>query len=139
MKKALGCSAQMVLLLAFAILLAAPIACIATATAPMHSPELAEPFICPPGTRLVAEWYQASWNHPGEKTLSVVCEDAQGHVSATLPQDSNFWFGGMRVYFPYAFIPLLGIGVVVLAVLNALGVAIGQAWKKLTKANQAYS
>jgi hypothetical protein len=139
MKKALGCSAQVVLLFVIAVLLAVPAACIATATAPMHSPELAEPFLCPPGTRLIAEWYQASWNHPGEKTLSVVCEDAQGKSLPTLPQDSNFWFGGLRVYFPYAFIPLLGIGVIVLAGLNALGFAVGRAWKKFTKGKQAYS
>ncbi len=139
MKKALGCSAQIVLLFVIAVLLAAPAACIATATAPMHSPHLAEPFLCPPGTGLVAEWYQASWNHPGEKTLSVVCEDAQGKSLPTLPQDLNFWFGGLRVYFPYAFMPLLGIGVVILMGLNMLGIAIGQAWKKLTKGKQAHS
>ena len=42
MKKAIGCSAQIVLLLAVSALLAAPIACLAAITAPMYSTKLAE-------------------------------------------------------------------------------------------------
>ncbi|MEW5940056.1 MAG: hypothetical protein AB1750_10365 [Chloroflexota bacterium] len=133
MKKAVGCSVQLVLLLTVAALLAAPIACIATATAPLHSPELAESFTCPPGTKLVTEWYQATWNEPGEKTLAAWCEDAQGNKLDTLPQDSTMWWSGLKVYFPYAFIPLLVVGALILAVLNALGIAIGSALKKMSR------
>ncbi len=133
MKKAIGCSAQVVLLLAVAALIAAPLACIATATAPMHSPQLAEKFICPPNTKIEAEWYQASWNHPGEKTLSVVCVDAQGNETSTLPQDAKMLLTGTWIYFPYLFIPLLAVGAVLLAGLNFVGIAIGQLWKKLTQ------
>ena len=89
MKKALGCSFQIVLLLAAASLLAAPIACLAAVTAPLHSPQLAEEFTCPPNTRLVTEWYRATWNEPGEQTLAAWCEDAEGNKFDTLPQDEK--------------------------------------------------
>ena len=131
MKNAIGCSAQLVLLLAAAVLLAVPIACIATATAPLHSPQLAEKFNCPPNTRFVTEWYQATWNSPGEKTLAAWCEDAQGNKLDLLPQNTTkWWWDGLKVYFPYAFVPLLVIGALLLAVLNAMGIAVVQLWKK---------
>jgi hypothetical protein len=135
MKKAIGCSAQVFVLLALVTLTALPIACIAAATAPMHSPNLAESFVCPPDSKLEAEWYQATWNHPGERTLSVVCIDAQGKTLSTLPQDSRFWLGGLKVFFPYAFIPILMVGALILVVLNALGIVIAKAWKRLAKQN----
>lgn len=133
MKKAIGRSAQIVFLLAVAALIAVPIACIATATAPLHSPALAEQFTCPPGTTLVTEWYQATWNHPGEKTLAAWCEDAQGNKLETLPQDEKMFLAGTKVFFPYAFIPLLVIGALILGGLNVMGVAIGSLLKKTTK------
>lgn len=133
MKKVLGCSAQIVLLLVVAVLIAAPLACIATATAPIHSPQLAEEFVCPPETRLVTEWYQATWNEPGSKTLAAWCEDAQGNKLDTLPQDEKMMWKGTTVFFPYAFIPLLLIGILILIVLNAMGIAIGKLFKKITQ------
>lgn len=135
MKKAIGCSAQIVLLLAVSALLAAPIACLAAITAPMYSPKLAESYTCPPGTRLVTEWYQATWNEPGEKTLSAWCEDSQGNEFDTLPQDEKLMIAGTKVFFPYAFIPLLLIGAFILAILNAMWIGIVQLWKKLTEKN----
>jgi hypothetical protein len=131
MKKALGCSAQIVLLLVAAALIAVPLACIATATAPMHSPQLVEQYLCPANTHLEADWYRASWNHPGEKTLSVTCVDAQGKIFSTRPQDAEFWLGGTWIYFPYVFIPMLVLGAILLAVLNALGFALGAFWKRV--------
>lgn len=133
MKKAIGCSAQVVLLLVVAVLIAVSIACIATATAPLHSPELAEQFTCPPGTKLVTEWYRATWNEPGEQTLAAWCEDSQGNKLDTLPQDEKMFMKGIGVYFPYAFIPLLVIGALILVVLNAMGIAIGSLLKKTAK------
>ena len=133
MKKAIGCSAQLVLLLTAAALMAAPIACLAAVTAPMYSPEMAESYTCPQGTRLVTEWYQATWNEPGEKTLAAWCEDAQGNKLDTLPQDEKTMVAGTKVFFPYAFIPLLVIGALILAVLNATGMALVHLWKNLTK------
>ncbi len=130
MKKAIGCSAQIVLLLGVAAFLAAPLACAATATAPLHSPQIAERFSCPPNTHMKAEWYQATWNHPGEQTLSVTCVDAQGNESPTLPQDAKMLWKGVTVYFPYVFIPLLAIGAVILLGLNVIGTTIGALWKK---------
>lgn len=135
MKKAIGCSAQLVLLLTIAALMAAPIACLAAVTAPMHSPEMAEAYTCPPNTRLVAEWYRATWNEPGEQTLAAWCEDAQGNKLDTLPQDEKTMVAGTKVFFPYAFLPLLVIGALILVVMNALGIAIVQLWKRLTKKN----
>ena len=132
MKKAIGCSAQLVLLLAVAALLAAPIACIAAVTAPLYSPEMAESYTCPEGTRLVTEWYQATWNEPGEQTLSAWCEDAQGNKLDTLPQDETLMLAGTKVFFPYAFIPLLLIGALILVVLNVMGIALAQLWKNIT-------
>lgn len=133
MKKAIGCSAQIVLLLTVAALLAAPIACLAAVTAPMYSPEMAESYTCPQGTRLVTEWYRATWNEPGEQTLAAWCVDAQGNKLDTLPQDEKTLLTGTKVFFPYAFIPLLVIGAGILAVLNAMGIAIVQLWKKLSR------
>lgn len=133
MKKAIGCSAQLVFLLVVAALIAIPIACIATATAPLHSPKLAEQFTCPPDTKLVTEWYRATWNEPGEQTLAAWCEDAQGNKLDTLPQDEKMFMQGIGVYFPYAFIPLLIIGALILAALNTMGIAIGSALKKASR------
>lgn len=133
MKKAIGCSAQLVLLLTVAALLAAPIACLAAVTAPLYSPKMAESYTCPSGTRLVTEWYQATWNEPGEKTLSAWCEDAQGNKLDTLPQDEKLMMAGTKVFFPYAFIPLLILGALILVVLNALGIAIISVFKKLSQ------
>lgn len=100
MKKAIGCSAQLVLLLTVAALLAAPIACIAAVTAPLYSPEMATSYTCPPITRLVTEWYQATWNEPGEQTLAAWREDAQGNKLDTLPQDAKLMAAGTKVFFP---------------------------------------
>ena len=133
MKKAIGCSAQLVLLLTIAALLAAPIACIAAVTAPLYSPEMAESYTCPPNTRLVTEWYQATWNEPGEQTLSAWCEDAQGNKLDTLPQDGKMMVAGTKIFFPYAFVPLLIIGALILALLNALGMAVWSLLKKVTQ------
>lgn len=130
MKKAIGCSAQLILLLVAVSVLATPMACIATATAPLHTPKLAESFVCPPHTRLVTEWYQATWNRPGEKTLAVYCVDEQGNELSTLPQDEKMFAKGIPVYFPYAFIPLLALGAIVLLVLNIMGMTISAFLKK---------
>ncbi|MDD2921207.1 MAG: hypothetical protein PHQ36_02880 [Anaerolineales bacterium] len=133
MKKALGCSVQTVLLLTLAVLVAAPLACLAALTAPLHSPKLAESFVCPPDTRLVTEWYQATWNKPGEKTLSAYCADAQGNETPTLPKDSKMLWKGVTVYFPYLFLPLLVIGALILTMLNVMGIALGKVLKKITQ------
>ena len=136
MKKAIGCSAQLVLLLTVAALLAVPIACFAAVTAPMYAPEMAESYACPPGTTLKTEWYRATWNEPGEQTLSAWCEDEQGNKLDTLPQDEKMMAAGTKVFFLYAFIPLLILGALVLIVLNALGIAVGTALKKLSKSTK---
>ena len=139
MKKAIGCSAQIVLLLTVAALLAAPIACLAAVTAPMYSPEMAEAYTCPQGTRLVTEWYRATWNEPGEQTLSAWCVDAQGNKLDTLPQAEKTLLTGTQVFFPYAFIPLLIIGASILIVLNALGMAVWSLLKNVTQPSKGNS
>ena len=106
MEKTVRAFKQVVLLL---VLTAVPLACIAASTAPLHSPGLAEEFSCPPGAQLRSEWYQASWNRPGEKTLAVSCVDAQGNELPMLPQDTKWWLSGLATYFPYFAIPLLAI------------------------------
>lgn len=131
MKKAIGCSAQIVLLLVLACLLALPMACVATVTAPLHTPQIAETFLCPPNTHMQSEWYRATWNEPGEKTLSVRCVDTEGKETSTLPQDGKVLLAGTWIYFPYLFVPLLVIGIIVLAGLNALGIAVSGFWKKM--------
>jgi hypothetical protein len=131
MKKAMGCFAQIVLAFAIACLLAVPLACVATVTAPMHTPQIAEKFSCPPNTHMKTEWYRAAWNEPGEKTLSATCVDTQGNETSTFPQDERTLLTGTWTYFPYLFIPLLAAGAIILAGLNMLGVGIGALWKKL--------
>jgi len=129
MKKVVGCSIQLILLLGVVLFVAVPVACVASATAPLHSPKIAESFVCPPETHLVSEWYQASWNHPGEKTLSVTCVDVEGKTVPTLPQDDELLWKGTTVYFPYIFIFLLIIGFLILLALNVTGIAMGRLFK----------
>jgi hypothetical protein len=58
-------------------------------TAPSHSPGLVQELMCPPGTVLESEWYQATYNEPGERTLSVTCVDASGLSVARINEDSG--------------------------------------------------
>lgn len=136
MKKTTGCVAQIVLVLTLACLAAVPLACVATATAPIHSPQLAEKFGCPPNTHMKTEWYQASYDRPGEQSLSVTCVDAQGNETSTLPLDGKALLTGIWVYFPYLFVPVLVVGAAILVALNLAGVAISSLWKKLMRSRE---
>jgi len=58
-------------------------------TAPLHSPGWVEELMCPPGTQLESEWYRATYNEPGEQTLSVTCVDAQGFSAPLINEDGG--------------------------------------------------
>lgn len=128
MKIAIGCFGfviEVVILLVVAVLIALLGGVIATVTVPLHSPEVASQLVCPTGTHLVSEWYQASWNHPGEKTLRAWCEDAQGHQLDTLPLESDALMTGIQIFFPYIFIPTLIIGGIILVIVNIMILGAG--------------
>ena len=58
-------------------------------TAPEHSPGWVEELMCPPGTQLESEWYRATYNEPGERTLSVTCVDAEGRSVPRINEDAG--------------------------------------------------
>jgi len=58
-------------------------------TAPLHSPGLVAELMCPPGTQLQSEWYRATYNEPGEQTLSVTCVDASGFSVPRINEDAG--------------------------------------------------
>jgi hypothetical protein len=120
MKTATGCAAQAVLVLALASLAAAPLACLATLTAPLHSPGYASRVLCPPGSQLESEWYQATFNEPGERTLAVSCVDAAGNPVAANPRDEITLLSGTVLYYPVCFVPLIVLGLLALAAANGL-------------------
>jgi len=120
MKTSLGCGVQLVLLLVLACLLAVPLACFATLTAPLHSPGYAAEVFCPPGSQLKSEWYQATYNRPGERSLSVSCVDAAGNSVPANPRDETALVNGIRLYFPVCFLPIIAIGLIILLTFNGL-------------------
>ncbi len=120
MKTVIGCAAQVILLAVIAVLIAAPLACVATLTAPLHSPGYAGRVLCPPGSQLESEWYQATYNEPGERTLSVTCVDSQGNPVPANPRNETTLFNGIGLYFPVCFVPIIGLGAVALLVMNGL-------------------
>ena len=120
MKSATGCAVQSLLLLVIASLLAVPLACLAILTAPLHSPDYAARVLCPPGSQLESEWYRASWNTPGERTLSVTCVGPQGKSVPADPRDRTTLFKGIQLYFPVLFLPILVFGAIILLAVNWL-------------------
>jgi hypothetical protein len=120
MKTLTGCGLQSILLLIIACLLAVPLACLAALTAPLHSPGYASSFLCPAGSQLESEWYQATYNKPGERSLSVACVDDAGNTVPANSLDGATLFDGILRYFPVCFIPIIVAGVVILLLLNGL-------------------
>ncbi|MCI0395235.1 MAG: hypothetical protein L0332_04220 [Chloroflexi bacterium] len=120
MKAITGCAAQSLLLLVIAGLAAVPLACLATLTAPLHSPGYAGRVFCPAGSQLEGEWYQTTYNEPGERTLSVTCVDAQGNSVPANPRNETTLFNGIRLYFPVCFVPIVVLGALALVVVNGL-------------------
>ena len=82
---------------------AALIALALAATAPFHSPSLAERTMCPEGTALQIQQYRASWHTPGETGISIACVDSQGAVQ---PSDQSEK-GGFLLLFGMYFLPSL--------------------------------
>jgi len=115
-----GCGIQSILLLVFACVLAVPLACFATLTAPLHSPGFATDFLCPPGSQLESEWYQATYNKPGERSLSVTCVDDAGNTAPANPLNETTLLNGILRYFPVCYIPIIVIGAVILLAFNGL-------------------
>ncbi len=113
-----GCFTQGILLLIGAALLAVPMACLATLSAPLHSPAYASEVLCPPGSLIESEWYQATHNEPGERTLSVNCVDGQGNPVAANPRNETTLFNGTRLYFPICFGPTAALGLIGLLLVN---------------------
>jgi hypothetical protein len=121
MKPVAGCVTGSVLVLVIAGLLAIPLACLATLTAPLHSPAYASRILCPPGSQLESEWYRATYNEPGERTLSATCVDAQGNSVRANGRDEKTLVRGIELYFPICFVPLVALGA--LAFIVAYGLA----------------
>ena len=124
MKTAAGCAAQSIFLIVIASLLAVPLACLATLTAPLHSPGYAVQVLCPPDSQLESEWHQATYNEPGERTLAVTCVDSQGNPVPANPRDEITLFNGILLYFPVCFVPTIVLGAIVLIAANLLVKAI---------------
>jgi ABC-type sugar transport system permease subunit len=94
-------------------------------TAPLHSPQTAQDLLCPPGTTINVEWYQATWNQPGEQTLSVSCVDADGgHLPAAEDAAST---GRLTARY---FVWIFGLLFIPLALLLALLVALVWLWRR---------
>jgi hypothetical protein len=92
---------------------AAVLALAAAGTAPMHSPSIAERYMCPEGTTLRVQEYHASWNTPGETGLSIGCVDKQGSLQGSSERETQgFWilFG---IYFLFSVVALLILGFLV--------------------------
>ncbi len=104
-----------ILLLVAAALAAVGLACLATLTAPLHSPGYAAEFLCPPGSQLFSEWYRATFNEPGERTLSVTCVNFDGEPVPGNQRNERTLFKGVRLYFPVFFAQLLALGAIGLA------------------------
>ncbi len=58
-------------------------------TAPTHSPGWVAELMCPPGSQLESEWYRATYNEPGEQTLSVTCVDESGLSVPRINEDGG--------------------------------------------------
>ncbi len=113
-----GCLTQALLLLVGAALLAVPLACLATLTGPLHSPAYAARVLCPPGSQLESEWYAATYNEPGERSLSVTCVDGQGNPVEANPRDERTLAAGIGLYFPVCFGPTAILGLIGLLLTN---------------------
>lgn len=92
------------------VVLALPLAFIATLSGPLHSPQLIGQVICPAGSKLEVTWYQASWNKPGEQTAAVECVDAAGKRSPAAELDEKTLPPAMLIYYPICLGPLLLAG-----------------------------
>jgi len=117
-KTAIGCLAQFLVLLFVTSLLAVPLACISTLTAPLHSPGYAAQILCPEGSQLESEWYQATYDEPGERSLSVSCVDSQGNPVFANSRAEKTLVSGIRLYFPVCFAPILVVGGIILLAVN---------------------
>jgi hypothetical protein len=91
-----------------------------TLTAPLHSPGFAAKVLCPDGSQLESEYYQATYNEPGERSLSVSCVDSQGNPVQANPRDERTLASGIQLYFPICFAPFLALGVIVLLIVNGV-------------------
>ena len=111
-------------MLLIAALMAVPLACLAALTAPLHSPGFAAELLCPPGSQPETEWYRATYNEPGERTLTVLCVDTLGNRVPANPSDASTLVKGIRLYFPVVFLPVFIIGAFALVVMNLLLAAL---------------
>jgi len=103
MKQALGCSSVLLFFLAV-ILIAVPLACIATVAAPIIDRNNLQEIACPPGTTLITSWEETTYTRPGERVLSAYCEDAQGNDFKA----NDLGYGALK-YFPKYFLYSLGV------------------------------
>ena len=81
-------------------LVALPVACAATLTAPMHSPGLAARFACPPGATLVVDSYQSVHDKAGRKRITGQCVDAQGKSVPRRELNESALVDGMALFYP---------------------------------------
>ncbi|MBL8064165.1 MAG: hypothetical protein JNK32_14140 [Anaerolineales bacterium] len=108
MKPLLGCGSIFLFFLAV-ILIAIPLACIATVAVPIYNKEVLQEIACPPGTTLVTGWEETTYTEPGEKVLYGYCEDAQGNQ---FPAE-DLGYGALE-YFPKYFLYSLGASFVLM-------------------------
>ena len=89
------------------IVAAALIALALAATAPFHSPTLAERTMCPEGTSLRIREYHASWHTPGETGISIACVDSQGAVQPSDESEKRGFLVLLGLYFLPSLVALL--------------------------------
>jgi hypothetical protein len=113
MKRYLGCGG-LVLLVVAAVVIAIPVACVATVAVPMLDHAMLESIMCPPGTKLQTTEIQ-NYNDTGPDAspthTSVYCVDAEGQILDT--RDVGY---GALAYFP-KYLAISASGLVILAVL----------------------
>lgn len=102
MKPFLGCGGFLLFLLVV-ILVAIPLACIATVAVPLIDRNNLQEIACPPGTTLITSWEETTYTRPGERVLNAYCEDAQGNDF----QANDLGYGALK-FFPKYFLYSLG-------------------------------
>ena len=88
-------------------IIALPFTCMLIALSPLIAPWLVEKRACPPGTHLKTGWHQATWNKPGEYTLTVDCVDAHGQTVPRLPDSNKIGVVEFLIYYATCFVAIV--------------------------------
>lgn len=87
------------------VMLAFPLAFIATISAPLHSPQIIGQVICPEGSRVEVVWENG--DATGEKTANVTCVNAAGNRTPAGDLDGTNLNQAFWLYYPICLVPLL--------------------------------